>query len=61
MKWIILIIIGAGVAYWLYRGRRQNPVEDPDVKTVEEKDYFLTSDDNTSDPESSSGDSNPRH
>jgi hypothetical protein len=56
MKWIILIIIGAVVAFWLFRGRRSNSIEDPEVKTFEEKDYYLTSDD-----KSSSGDSNPRH
>jgi hypothetical protein len=61
MKWIVLIIIGAVVAFWLYRGRRSNSIEDPDMKTFDEKDYYLTSDDNSSDDESSSGDSNPRH
>lgn len=61
MKWIILIIIGAVVALWLYRGRRKNSIEDPDMKTFEEKDYYLTADDNESDDESSSGTGNPRH
>ncbi len=61
MKWIILIIIGAVVAFWLYRGRRSNSIEDPDMKTFEEKDYYLTSNDNSSDDDPSSGDSNPRH
>lgn len=61
MKWIVLIIIGAVVAVWLYRGRRRNSVEDPEMKTFEEKDYYLTPDDKSSGDESSSGDSNPRH
>ncbi|MDX1757101.1 MAG: hypothetical protein R3175_13650 [Marinobacter sp.] len=61
MKWIVLLIIGAVVAFWLYQGRRKNSIEDPDMKTVEEKDYYVTSDDNTSDDESSPGSSNPRH
>lgn len=61
MKWIIVIIIGAAVAFWLYRGRRKNSIEDPEVKTFEEKDYYLTSDDNTSEDESSPDNSNPRH
>ncbi|PFG08282.1 MULTISPECIES: hypothetical protein [unclassified Marinobacter] len=61
MKWIILIIIGAVVAFWLFRGRGSNSIEDPEVKIFEEKDYYLTSDDNSSDDKSSSGDSNPRH
>ena len=61
MKWIILIIIGAVVAFWLFRGSRSNSIEDPEVKTFEEKDYYLTSDDNSSDEHSSSGDVNPRH
>ena len=61
MKWIILIIIGAVVAFWLFRGRRSNSIEDPEVKTFEEKDYYLTSNDNASDDESSPDQSNPRH
>lgn len=61
MKWIILIIIGAVVAFWLYQGRRRNRIEDPEMKTFEEKDYYLTPDDKSSDDESSSGGSNPRH
>ncbi|SFM96076.1 hypothetical protein [Marinobacter pelagius] len=61
MKWIVLIIIGAVVAFWLYRGRRKNSIEDPEVKTFEEKDYYLTSDENSSDKESYSDKSNPRH
>lgn len=61
MKWIILVIIGAVVAFWLYRGRRSNSIEDPDMKTFEEKDYYLTPDNNSSDDEPPSVDSNPRH
>ncbi|WP_152205019.1 hypothetical protein [Marinobacter changyiensis] len=61
MKWIILIVIGVVVAFWIYRGRRKNSVGDPEMKTFEEKDYYLTPDDNAPDDESSSGDSNPRH
>lgn len=61
MKWIVLIVIGALVAFWLYQGRRKNNIEDPDVKTFEEKDYYLTSDENESDDRSASGKSNPRH
>lgn len=61
MKWVIVIIIGAAVAFWLYQGRRKNNIENPDVKTFEEKDYYLTSDDNASDDGSSSDKSNPRH
>ncbi|MCG7198774.1 hypothetical protein MD273_03440 [Marinobacter pelagius] len=61
MKWIVVIVIGAVVAFWLYQGRRKNNIEDPDVKTFEEKDYYLTSDKNESDDPSASGKSNPRH
>lgn len=61
MKWIILIIIGAVVGFWLYQGRRKNSIEDPGMKTFEEKDYYLTSDDNASDDESSPDKRNPRH
>ncbi|RBW49349.1 hypothetical protein [Marinobacter sp. F3R11] len=61
MKWIVLIIICAAVAFWLYQGRRKNSIEDPDMKTIEEKDYYLTPDDTPSDDSSSSGDNNPRH
>jgi len=61
MKWAILIIIGTVLAFWLYRGRHKNSIEDPDMKTFEEKDYYLKTDDNPADNESSSGDSNPRH
>ncbi|WP_018405198.1 hypothetical protein [Marinobacter gelidimuriae] len=61
MKWIILIIIGAVVAFWLFRGRGSNSIEDPEVKIFEEKDYYLTSDDSKSDNKSSSDDNNPRH
>jgi hypothetical protein len=61
MKWVILIIIGAVVAFWLFRGRGSNSIEDPEVKIFEGKDYYLTSDDTSSDDKPSSGDSNPRH
>lgn len=61
MKWIILIAVGAILAFWLYRGRSKNSIEDPGVKTVEQKDYYLTPDDNASDDSSSPGSSNPRH
>ena len=61
MKWIIVIIIGAVVAYWLFRGSRSNNIENPEMKTFEEKEYYLTTDDRSSDDKSSSGDSNPRH
>lgn len=59
MKWIIVIIIGAIVAFWLFRGSRSKGIENPEVKTFEEKDYYLTSDDNSSDDKPSSGGSNP--
>ena len=61
MKWIIVIIIGAVVAYWLFRGSRSNNIENPEMKTFEEKEYYLSTDDRSSDDKSSSGDSNPRH
>lgn len=61
MKWIIVIIIVAGVAFWLSRGRRKNSIENPEVKTVEKKDYYLTPDDNKSDQNPTSDDGNPRH
>ena len=41
MKWIVVIIIGAIVAFWLYQGRRKNALEDPEVKTYEDKDFYL--------------------
>ncbi|WP_166253461.1 DUF2304 domain-containing protein [Marinobacter salicampi] len=56
MKWIILIIIGAAVVYWLYRGRRKNRIEHPEVKTVEKKDYYVKPYDS-----SSPDDDGPRH
>lgn len=61
MKWIIVIIIGAVVAVWLYRGRRRSGIEDPEMKTYDEKDFYLTSDDNASEDESSPDKTNPRH
>ena len=61
MKWIVLIIIGAAVAFWFYRGGSKHSIENPDVKVVEKKDYYLAPDDTSSDDESSSGDNNPRH
>lgn len=61
MKWIILLIIVAAVAFWLYRGKRKNTIEDPDVVTYEEKDYYLTSDDNESEDVSAPDKDNPRH
>lgn len=61
MKWIIVIIIVAIIAFWLYRGRRENSIENPDMKTYEDKDFYLTSDDNASEDESSPDSNNPRH
>ncbi|MTI99699.1 MAG: hypothetical protein FH752_13860 [Marinobacter adhaerens] len=61
MKWIVLAVIVAIIVVWLYRGKRKNYIEDPDVKTFDEKDYYLTSNDNASDDESSPDQSNPRH
>ncbi|MGO1461784.1 MAG: hypothetical protein ACTHYN_05935 [Marinobacter sp.] len=58
MKWIIIIVVVAIFAFWLYRGRRKNRVEDPEVKTIEKKDYYLTPDDNSSDESLPSGDTN---
>lgn len=56
MKWIVLIVIGAVVAVWLYRGRRRNGIEDPEVKRFEEKDYYLSPDETASDDEPASKD-----
>lgn len=61
MKWILVIVVGAVVAFWLYKGRSKNALEDPEVKTYEDKDFYLTSDDNKSDQGSSEENSNPRH
>ena len=61
MKWLIVLIIVAVVAYWLYKGRRKNVIEDPDVKTFEKKDYYLTPDDNSSEDQASPDKNNPRH
>ncbi len=61
MKWIILIVVVAVVAFWLYQGRRKNRIEDPDVVTVEKKDYYLTPDKNASDEASAPDKDNPRH
>ncbi len=61
MKWIVLVIIIAIVAIWLFRGKRKNDIEEPDVKIFDEKDYYLTSNDNASDDESSPDKNNPRH
>ena len=57
----MLAVIVAIIAVWLYRGKRKSYIEDPDVKTFDEKDYYLTSNDNASDDESSPDQSNPRH
>lgn len=61
MKWIVVIVIGVLLAIWLYRGKRRNPAEDPEIKTYEEKDFYLTSDDNTSEKAVSAESNNPRH
>ncbi len=61
MKWIVVIVIGAVVALWLYKGRSKNALEDPELKTYEDKDFYLTSDDNKSEQASSEENSNPRH
>ena len=61
MKWIVVIVIGVIVAGWLYRGRRRNALEDPEVKTYEDKDFYLTSDDNASEKDASAENRNPRH
>lgn len=61
MKWIILAVIIGIVAYWLFQGKRKNTIEDPEVKTYEDKDFYLTSDDNVSEDESSPDSNNPRH
>lgn len=61
MKWIIMLIVVAAVAYWLYRGPRQRRIEDPDVATIEKKDYYLTPDDNASKEASAPDKDNPRH
>ncbi|WP_328186050.1 hypothetical protein [Marinobacter sp. OP 3.4] len=61
MKWLIVLIIIAGVAYWLYRGQRRNRIEDPDVVTIEKKDYYLTPDDNASEEAPTPDKDNPRH
>jgi len=61
MKWLIVIVIGAVVAFWLYQGRRKNTIENPEVKTYEDKDFYLTSDENVSEDESSPDNTNPRH
>lgn len=61
MKWIIVLIVVAAVAYWLYRGPRQRRIEDPDVATIEKKDYYLTPDDNASKEAPAPDKDNPRH
>lgn len=61
MKWILVIVIGAVLALWLYKGRSKNALEDPELKTYEDKDFYLTSDDNKSEQASSEENSNPRH
>ena len=61
IKWIVFAIVIAIVAFWLYQGRRKNSIEDPEMTTYEEKDFYLTSDDNKSDKQSSPDKSNPRH
>ncbi|MAL96976.1 hypothetical protein [Hydrocarboniclastica marina] len=45
MKWLILIVIVVVVAVWLARGRKQNAVEDPNMKTVEKQDFYVNPDD----------------
>ncbi len=42
MKWIILIIVVVAFGFWLSRGRQKNAPSDPDAKTVEQKDYYLS-------------------
>ncbi|WP_165495781.1 hypothetical protein [Marinobacter halodurans] len=42
MKWIVVLVVVAVVAVWLYRGRRKNDIEDPEAKRFEEHDYYLS-------------------
>ena len=41
--------------------RRRHALEDPEVKTYEDKDFYLTSDDNASEKDASAENRNPRH
>lgn len=45
MKWIIIAIVVVVVGIWLARGRRKNPVENPEMKTVEKQDYYISPED----------------
>lgn len=42
MKWIILVIVVVVVGIWLSRGRKKNDPSDPDAKSVEQKDYYIS-------------------
>lgn len=44
MKWIVVLVVVAVVAVWLYRGRRKNDIEDPEAKPFEESEYYLSPD-----------------
>lgn len=61
MKWVVLAIIVVILAIWLYRGKRKNYIEEPDLKTFDEKEYYLTSNDNASEDQSHPDKTNPRH
>lgn len=41
MKWIILIVITVIVVVWLSRGRAIKRVADPEMKTVEKKNFYV--------------------
>lgn len=50
MKWIVLLIIVAAVAFWLYRGRQVNARENPETKTIEKQDYYVAPEENDGNP-----------
>lgn len=41
MKWIVLIVIVVILAVWLSRGRAIKRVADPEMKTVEKKNFYV--------------------
>ncbi|WP_168203100.1 hypothetical protein [Marinobacter fonticola] len=50
MKWIVLLIIVAVVGFWLYRGRQKNALENPEMKAIDKRDYYVAPEENDESP-----------
>ena len=49
LKWLLLIVVGAGFVFWLKRGKKGHDITDPEVKEIDQQRYYV----NPSDKESS--------